>query len=153
MKDLRLKFSVYGFIIALLQGIPNIVWVLFPPAVDILKGNSSSNPIIEYGEHILGVSIVILLLFLINVKQQNVVLKNKFTVLSFIFIALYWVCWILYFYEVQYLLIIYMMVILPPIAFFFAGIAKKVYLISGASIVFLIFHLAVAAENFPIKPF
>jgi hypothetical protein len=42
------------------------------------------------------------------------------------------------------------MVVLPPIAFFFAGIAEKVYPISVASVIFLIFHLAVVLENFPI---
>jgi hypothetical protein len=47
-----------------LQALPNIVWTLFPPSIDPLAGNASTIPLIEYGEHILGVAIVILLLFL-----------------------------------------------------------------------------------------
>jgi hypothetical protein len=39
---------------------------------------------------------------------------------------------------------------MPPIAFFCAGVAEKVYPISAVSIVFLVFHLLVALENSPI---
>ena len=52
MKKLRIGFSLYGLPIALLQALPNIVWALFPPAVNTLEGNASSIPFIEYGEHI-----------------------------------------------------------------------------------------------------
>lgn len=55
-----------------------------------------------------------------------------------------------YYCTVQPLSVIYAMVVLPPIAFFCAGVAEKVYPISAVSIVFLVFHLLVALENFPI---
>jgi len=150
MKNLRLGFSLYGVIIAVLQMIPNIVWALFPPSKNRLEGNVSSNMIIEYGEHILGVSIIILLIFLVVKGQEFKLPKNKWSHLSYIGIGIYWICWILYFMHIQYLPIIYLMVVIPPLAFLFAGLAEKVYPISIISLVFLFFHLSVALENFPI---
>ena len=150
MNNLRIGFSLYGLIIVALQSLPNIVWLLFPPSVNLLEGNASSVPVIEYGEHILGVAIVILLLFLVQRGQEKTLPKNKTAIAAYTAIGLYWICWILYFCAIQPLPIIYAMVVLPPIAFFCAGVAEKVYLISGVSAVFLTFHLLVALENFPI---
>ena len=150
MKNLRFGFSLYGFIIVAMQSIPNIVWALFPPSLNTLEGNASSVPFIEYGEHAFGVIIVILLLLLVCRGQEKTIPKNKHAKIAFATIALYWLCWILYFCSYQPLPVIYAMVILPPIAFFCAGIAERVYPISVASILFLGFHLAVAMENFPI---
>ena len=150
MKNLRIGFSLYGLIIALLQALPNIVWALFPPTVNSLEGNASSIPFIEYGEHILGVAIVVMLMFLVCKGKEKIIPKNGFAIAGFIAIALYWLCWALYFCAIQPLPVIYAMVILPPAAFFCAGLAEKLYPISAVSAVFLGFHLAVAMENFPI---
>ena len=150
MKNLRIGFSLYGLIIVTLQALPNIVWALFPPAVNTLEGNASSIPFVEYGEHILGVAIVVLLLFLVSKGQEKTIPKGGFTIASFVAIALYWLCWVLYFSTVQPLPVIYTMVVLPPVAFFCSGIAEKVYPISAVSVMFLGLHFVVALENFPI---
>ncbi|MCL2698489.1 MAG: hypothetical protein FWE74_10485 [Oscillospiraceae bacterium] len=147
-KNLCIGFSPFGTLIAGLQLLPNIIWALFPPAINTLEGNASSNLFIEYGEHVLGVSIVILLVFLVNKTQKKFTVKSVPVCVCFTAIGFYWLCWILYFCAVQPLPLIFAMVVLPPIAFFCAGIAKKVYLISVVSTVFLIFHITVATENF-----
>jgi len=151
MKNLRLGFSLYGLIIVALQLLPNIIWALFPPELNSLEGNASTILFVEYGEHILGVAIVILLVFLINKTQEQRIPRGWLTTVSFTAIAFYWLCWVLYFSSIQPLLIIYAMVVLPPVAFFCAGAAQKIYLISGISVLFLVFHLTVALENFPIR--
>ena len=150
MKNLRIGFSLYGLIIVALQSFPNIIWALFPPSPNILDGNASSNLFIEYGERTLGVAIVIMLLFLTPRGQEKKIPKNAYSIISYVAIALYWACWVLYFCAVQPLYVIYAMVILPPAAFFCAGASKKAYPISAASAAFLLFHLAVALENFPV---
>lgn len=150
MKNLRIGFSLYGAIIVAMQTLPNIVWALFPPSPNALSGNASKVLFIEYGEHILGVAIVILLLFLVCRGRERIIPRSKLAYVSFAAIAIYWFCWVLYYCAVQALPVIYAMVILPPVAFFCAGAASKVYPISVISAVFLVFHLAVAAENFPI---
>ena len=150
MKNLRIRFSAYGLLITALQSLPNIVWALRPPTPNALAGNASSVPFIEYGEHVLGVAIVVMLLFLVNETQTQKMPKSGWTAAGFCAIALYWGCWALYFAGVQPVPVIYAMVILPPVAFFSAGAAEKVWPISSASAIFLVFHLLVALENFPV---
>ena len=150
-KALTLRFSFFGAMIVATQSLPNIIWAIFPPKINRLDGNTSSIAFIEYGEHILGVAIVILLLFLMNKTQLNKLLRNAWAIAAYIAIALYYCCWAFYFAGAQTNLIIYSMVVLPPVAFFSAGAAKKVWLISFTAIVFLVFHLLVAVENFPIR--
>jgi len=96
------------------------------------------------------VAIVVLLLFLVRKGQEKTIPKGGFAIAAFGAIALYWLCWILYFCAIQPLPVIYAMCFLPPAAFFCAGIAEKVYPASAASAVFLVFHLLVALENFPV---
>ena len=151
MKNIRIGFSFYGLLIVALQSLPNIIWALWPPIPNTLEGNASSVPFIEYGEHVLGVTIVILLLFLVDKTQKRNIPQNGWAIAAFIAIALCWLCWALYFSGIQPNPVIYAMVILPPIAFFSAGAAEKVWPISAVSIVFLVFHLLVALENFPIR--
>jgi len=86
MRNLRIGFSLYGLMIVALQALPNIVWALFPPAVNSLEGNASSVPVIEYGEHILGVAIVILLLFLVHHGQEKMLPKNKTAIVAAVLI-------------------------------------------------------------------
>ena len=149
-KNIRIGFSVFGFIIVLFQSLPNIIWALFPPKINPLEGNASSILFVEYGEHILGVAIVTLLLFLVNTAQKKAIPNVPLTYVGFAAILLYWLCWALYFCTIQPYPLIYAMVILPPVAFFCAGAAQKIYIISVASVLFLALHLTVALENFPV---
>jgi len=150
VKNIRIGFSFYGLLIVALQSLPNIVWALWPPTLNTLEGNASSVLFIEYGEHILGVTVIVLLLFLVNKTQTSKIPHSSLAVAGFIAIALYWLCWSLYFLGIQPNPVIYAMVILPPVAFFSAGAAEKIWPVSAASAVFLAFHLLVALENFPL---
>ena len=150
MKNLHIRFSFYGALIVALQSLPNIVWALFPPEVNRLDGNASSVPFIEYGEHVLGAAIVVSLLFLVNKTRVNKIQRNVPAMIGYAAIAFYWLCWVLYFMGIQPNTVIYAMVIIPPVAFFTAGLAERVWPVSAASTLFLGFHLAVALENYPV---
>jgi len=150
MKNLRIRFSVYGALIVALQALPNILWALFPPVPNRLAGNASSVPFIEYGEHMLGVAIVVLLFFLVNKTVPQKIHRSAPAIVGFAAIALYWLCWVLYFAGIQSNAVLYSMVLLPPVAFFCAGLAQKVWPVSAASAMFLAFHITVALENYPL---
>jgi hypothetical protein len=150
VEKLTFRFSLFGALIVALQSLPNILWAVFPPGVNRLAGNASSSAFIEYGEHILGVLIVVMLLFLANKTQPNQLPRGGWAAAAYAAIAVYWCCWALYFAGVQPNWVIYAMVVFPPISFFSAGMAEKVWPIPVASGIFLLFHLLVALENFPI---
>jgi hypothetical protein len=150
IKNLKIRFSIFGTIIAAAELLPNIIWAIFPPVLNRLSGNSSDNMFLEIGEHVLGVSIVILLVFLKNVSVKKKIPVNIYSLVSFSALLGYWICWLLYFCGIQNNAVIYLMVVLPPISFFFAGIAEKVYPISIVAAAFIVFHILVTMENFPI---
>ncbi|HBG10338.1 MAG: hypothetical protein ACOX46_12120 [Limnochordia bacterium] len=150
-RRVRVGFSRFGFLVVVLQALPNVLWALFPPAQNVLSRNSSEIVVLEYGEHILGVSIVIMLLFLVSREQVEAALpKGIPAVLSLAAIALYWAGWACYYAGVQNDFIVYSLVVLPPLSFFCAGLAKRVAVISVTSLIFLVFHCAVTLENFPL---
>ena len=149
-RALTFRFSLFGTLIAAAQSLPNILWAAFPPPLNRLDGTASSVAFIEYGEHILGVLIVGLLLFLANRNRPDEPLLGSWAVGAYTAIVGYWLCWVCYFLGIQPDFVIYAMVVLPPVAFFCAGMAKKVWPVSAAAGLFLVFHLLVAAENFPL---
>ena len=148
-KALAFRFSPFGALLVAAQSLPNVLWALFPPDLNRLDGNASSILFIEYGEHILGVAIVILMVLLVNTARTEKLLSG-WAIAAYAVVALYWVCWVFYFAEIQPNLVIYAMVVLPPVAFALAGINKGVWPISLAAALFLVFHLLVALENFPL---
>lgn len=149
-KNLRIRLSFYGLLIVSLQLLPNVIWALFPPTINRLQGTASSILIIEYGEQISRVAIIVLLLFLVNKTVPNVIHRNRPALVGFIAIALYWVFWVLYFNGIQPNAVIYAMVILPGVAFFSAGLAAKVWPVLAASVAFIVFHLLMTLKSFPI---
>ena len=66
------------------------------------------------GKHILGVSIVIMLLFLVSQNgETSIIPKTPLCAIALGALALYWACWVLYYAGIQHNFIIYAMVILP----------------------------------------
>lgn len=150
MNGVRLGFSRFGFLVAALQLLPNMIWVLFPPDPNILTTNASPKPFLEYGEHILGVAIIIMLLFLVGKNDDELMPRGRSAAFAFGAILLYWFFWVLYYAGMQGNVVLYSMVVLPPIAFFLAGLAKKVSIISITALLFVVFHVLVTLENFPL---
>lgn len=151
MKDVRLGFSRFGFLVAVLQLLPNVIWVLLPAEPNILTTNASVKPFLEYGEHMLGVAIIMMLLFLVGETDRELIPRGRTATFAFGAILLYWFCWILYYAGMQGNLVLYSMVVLPPVAFFLAGLAKKVSIISVTALLFVVFHVLVTLENFPLR--
>lgn len=66
MKNYVLGFSLMGLILYALQLLPNIIWMLAPPANNVLTENSSAYPILNIIEQVFGIMTVALLILLIN---------------------------------------------------------------------------------------
>ena len=89
-------------------------------------------------------------LFLVNKSGGGVIPNNIWSIVCVVNMLLYWLCWVLYYAGCQNNAVIYAMVLLPVIGFFSAGIAESVYPISIVSVAFLVFHIMITLENFPI---
>ena len=65
LHHVTLEFSKYGFLDAELKQLPNVLWVLFQPAKHPLAGSRSSLPGLEFGVHVLGFALVVMLICLV----------------------------------------------------------------------------------------
>lgn len=116
LRHVTLGFSKFGFLVAVLQLLPNVLWVLFPPAQDPLAGSRSSLPGLEFGEHVLGIALVVMLIFLVSRRESEPLIPAGLCgKVSLGAIALYWLGWACYFLGWQSSFIIYSLVILPPL--------------------------------------
>ena len=128
MKNYVFGFSLTGLILYVLQLFPNIIWMLIPPANNVLVKNSSLYPILnKKGEKNSGIYIG----------------------LAIIFLAGYYISWIFYYQGVvsPWLLIIGLAA-MPPLYFLFVGLWMKNYIVILPCIIFEIAHIAITCSNY-----
>jgi hypothetical protein len=147
MKNYVFGFSLTGLILYVLQLFPNIIWMLIPPANNVLVKNSSLYPIFNIIEQVFGIMTVALLILILNKKGE----KNSgiYIGLAIIFLAGYYISWIFYYQGVvsPWLLIIGLAA-MPPLYFLFVGLWMKNYIVILPCIIFEIAHIAITCSNY-----
>ncbi|WNS44751.1 hypothetical protein [Paenibacillus sp. MMS20-IR301] len=147
MRSYRIQFSLSGLLLYALQLLPNLLWMLVPPANDVLTGNSSAYPLLNITEGSFGVLTVILMVILIR-KGEG---KNSrvFIRLAGLFLAVYYLAWVLYYNGiVAPWLLILGIALMPPLYFFFTGLWMKNYVLLIPCAVFGITHILITGMNF-----
>ncbi len=147
MKNYKISFSLTGLMLYALQLLPNIIWMLAPPANDVLTKNSSVYPILNIIEQVFGIMTVALLILLIN---KNKVRSSKLYIgLAILFLAGYYVAWIFYYRGVvaPWLLIIGIAA-MPPLYFFFVGLWKRNYAALVSCVIFGITHISITCASY-----
>ena len=147
MKAYKLGFSGTGLILYALQLLPNILWLLMPPANDVLAENSSPYPAVNGIEGVFGILTVALLILLVN--RDGGKNGRRFAVLAGLFLAGYYIAWIFYYQGVTapWLLIIGIAA-MPPLYFFFAGLWMKNYIVLVPCVIFGVTHIAITSANY-----
>ncbi len=130
----------------MLQLAPNIVWMLAPPANDVLTQNSSPYPFWDIVEHTLGVLIVVSLIFVVSKSGRR---SPAFLAVAALFLAAYYVSWVFYFQGAVYpWLLVIGMAATPPLCFLFAGIWLKNDIAALVSVVFGAVHVAITCGTY-----
>ncbi|WP_419884512.1 hypothetical protein [Paenibacillus sp. B-A-8] len=89
MMNYGFQFSLKGFLLYALQLLPNIIWMLMPPANNVLTENSSVYKILNIIEGMFGVLTVILMIVLINKGEGSN--SNLYIGLAIMFLAAYYI--------------------------------------------------------------
>ncbi|AWV31584.1 hypothetical protein MHH60_32265 [Paenibacillus sp. FSL H7-0716] len=141
------QFSLKGLLLYTLQLLPNIIWMLVPPANNVLTGNSSTHKTLNIIEGLFGVLTVILMVVLINKGEGSN--SNLYIGLAVLFLAAYYISWMLYYNGVvaPWLLILGI-ASMPPLYFFFVGLWMKNYLLLVPCAIFGITHILITSMNF-----
>jgi hypothetical protein len=147
MKHYLVRFSLTGLILYALQLFPNIIWVLVPPANNVLLENSSAYPLLNITEQVFGIMTVALLILLLNKSGgRNSKLYLK---LAFLFLTGYYIAWVFYYLGIvsPWLLIIGIAA-MPPLYFLLAALWMKNYIALVTCLVFGAAHIAITCSTY-----
>lgn len=147
MNNYGFQFSLVGLLLYGLQLIPNIIWKLIPPANNVLTKNSSDYKILNIIEGLFGMLTVILMVVLISKGEGRN--SNIYIGLAILFLAVYYISWILYYNGVvaSWLLILGI-ASMPPLYFFFVGLWMKNYVLLVPCAIFGIVHILITCMTY-----
>lgn len=148
MKNYRLRFSIKGFVAFSLIMIPNIIWMIIPPANDILAGNSSVRSILNIIMNASQWLMVGLLIALTNKTGSNRIQSKLIIIAAAFCLASYYILWGFYFIGLVNPWFLVGMAVFPSIYFIFVELWLRNFIAIIPSVVFGITHIAITCFNF-----
>lgn len=144
-KKYRMGFSSGGMTAVLLVLLPSVLWSLYPPAHNVLTGNSSSVLFLELGEQIFRVIAMGLLLFVVSKTNRR---EKKYKNIGFAFLLVYYFLWLLYYLGYRQGVLLLGMALCPCAALVFTSLYLNNKPAVISSTLFLFFHSLITATNF-----
>ncbi len=144
-----IAFSLTGLFLYALQLLPNIIWLVAPPANDVLKHNSSPHAALNLVEQVFGIATVALLIVVI--RRPGTQGHNSAWLLlgAGVFLAGYYAAWVLYYRgNVWSWLLVVGIAAMPPLYYFFVASWMKDYLALVPCVVFGIAHVTITWSNY-----
>jgi hypothetical protein len=147
MRSYALGFSLVGLMFYALQLLPNIIWMLAPPANNVLAKNSSPYPILNLIEFVCGITTVALLILLNN--QGGGRNSNLYLGLAILFLLGYYIAWVFYYQGgVSPWLFIVGIAAMPPLYFLFVGLWMNNYVALIPCIIFGVTHITITCGTY-----
>lgn len=145
-------FFALGLIFFVLQELPYIVMPLISLKSNPLMEMQDKSVVLNTIEKVLGVSCIVIMLFLVRGNAKGFSLSTKKEIVFFsvamIAIIVYFIGWIFYYNGFQSLpLILCSLVILPPIYYAFIGLWRENYVLAVVSGMFLLAHISNVWNN------
>ena len=145
----RMGFSLYGLIAFIIQELPYIPFLLWPPVNHPLGNNPASVPFLGALEYFGGISTVALLIAVVQKGTVKPAFKNRYFILAAVCLIIYYISWVFYFGGVTngWLLVIGLSATVP---IYYMSVSiwlnNRLALITG--LIFFIGHTASNAANF-----
>jgi hypothetical protein len=147
--DYVVAFSLIGLLLYALQLLPNIVWLVTPPANDVLKHNRSPHAVLNLVEQVSGIATVALLIIVVRPAGTEGRNSSLLLVCAAVFLAGYYAAWVLYYRgNVSPWLLVLGIAAMPPLYYFFVASWMKDYLALVPCVVFGIAHIAITWSNY-----
>lgn len=147
MRNYVFGFSMIGLLFYALQLLPNIIWMLAPPANNVLTKNSSPHQILNIIEQVFGIMTVAMLILLINKNAERN--NNLYLGLAILFLLGYYFAWVFYYRGVvSPWLLITGIAAMPPLYFLFVGLWMNNYVALIPCVIFGITHIAITCSTY-----
>jgi hypothetical protein len=130
-----------------MQLLPNIIWMLTPPANNVLTKNSSPYQILNIIEQVFGIMTVAVLILLINKNAERN--NTLYLGLAILFLLGYYFAWVFYYRGVvSPWLLIAGIAAMPPLYFIFVGLWMNNYVALIPCVIFGITHIAITCSTY-----
>ena len=149
MNQYRIGFSLYGLLAFVLQELPYLPWLLWPPKDNPLANNIPANMFFGILEKFGGILTVVLLILIIRKTVQKMNFKSIFLFISISCMTIYYISWICYFLGfTNGWLIVFGLSAVVPIYYFFIALWVKNDFAIITSILFFIGHTGSNVLNY-----
>lgn len=146
LKNYKLGFDVWSWILFIIIIIPNFIWKAVPAPNDILRVEPIT-VIFDVIASICQVFMVVALCVCINQSRKKLVI-TKWIIVMILCSLLYFVSWIFYYIGTTNALVILGLSIPPCLAFLFFAIDRKNVIAIVPILIFTICHLIYGVVNF-----
>lgn len=145
----KLTFAWLGLLVMALLQLPNLLWILSPPAYDPLSTNSTAYPVLDIIEN---ASLVLVMLSLIFIRPRDGLLSSKARLLTWLggaCIVAYYVLWGLYRAEIISPLSLLGMAVFPVLCYVFFTLRVRNHIVLPLIGILAVFHIGITAANYP----
>ena len=147
MNNYAFGFSLLGLLFYALQLLPNIIWMVKPPANNVLTQNSSPYKILNITEQGCGILTVALLILLVNKSGEGTPIF--YLVLAILFLLGYYIAWVFYYKGVVHpWLLIIGIAAMPPLYFISVGLWLNNLIALIPCVIFGIAHIVITCSTY-----
>ena len=144
-----IAFWLVGLLLDALQLLPNILWLVTPPANDVLRHNRSPHAVLNLVGQVFGIATVALLIIVVSRAGTQGRNRSLLRVCAAVFLAGYYAAWVAYYRgNVSPRLLVLGIAAMPPLYYFFVASWMKDYLALVPCVVFGIAHIAITWSNY-----
>ena len=144
LHNLRIRFYFFGLIMYCLQALPNLLWLIFPPPNDPLAYNYSPYAWLNALEFLSGSGVVASLILL---DSKHLERKRLFLYLALLCLCVYYIAWIYYFLEFATFLVLFSIVLMPPLYFALLALYLQNRIMFVLCVPFGIAHCWISAQG------
>lgn len=148
----KMSFSLSGFLAFLLVMIPNIVWMVFPPANDLLKQNHAEFLWVDLLLNVSQCCMAASLILCVSRRKQDPYEGRVYQKWAFICLAAYYSCWVLYYMGIAASWLMVCMAVFPMLFFVLWELKLRNYIALWPSLIFAVTHIIVTISNYVGKP-
>lgn len=144
LHNLRNHSCLFRLILYCLQALPNLLWLIFPPANDPLAYNYSPYAWLNALEFLSGSGVVASLILL---DSKHLKRKRLFLYLALLCLCVYYIAWIYYFLEFATFLVLFSIVLMPPLYFALLALYLQNHIMFVLCVPFGIAHCWISTQG------
>lgn len=147
MKNYEFIFSIKGFSVFFAMMLPNILWIAYPPANDILVTNLSDYPILNNTMFISQWIMFALLMILSRKVETKSDMDTFYIVCCTISLIGYYIFWVLYYMAIISSIVFMGMAIFPSVFFIIFSLLQKNNIALFPAIIYAVLHIGITYSN------